>query len=49
VNTLGVKQLAMIGLAARSRAAMEVYHRNATFAADALDIEFVALADRKLL
>jgi hypothetical protein len=49
MNTLVIKQLAMIRLAARSWAAMEVYRRNATFAADTLDIEFVAVANRKLL
>src|SRR5581483_9190416 len=48
VETLGIEQPAVIGLAARAGAAMQIDGRNAAFATDAFDIELVTVADGEL-
>src|SRR5205085_7603586 len=45
METVGVEKPAMIGLAAGARAAVQVDRRDSVGAADALDIELVAIAD----
>jgi hypothetical protein len=49
VESFGVEQPAVIGLAARARTAMQIDGANAALAADAFDIELVAVADGELL
>src|ERR1700742_1456553 len=49
VESLGVEQPAMVGLAARAGSAMQIDRADAALAADALDIELVAVADGELL
>ena len=48
METLGIEQPAMIGLAAAAGPAMQIDGGNAVGAADALDIDLVAVADREL-
>ena len=48
VESFGIEQPAMIGLAARAGAAMQIDGADAALAADALDIEFVAVTYREL-
>ena len=49
VETLGIEQPAVIGLAAAAGTAMQIDCRNPADAADALDIDVVAVADDELL
>ncbi len=49
VETLGVEQPPVIGLAAAAGAAVQVDRRNAVGAADAFDMDLVAVADRQQL
>src|SRR6202042_1378264 len=48
VESFGVEQPTMIGLATRAWAAMQVDGADPALAADALDVELVAVADREL-
>ena len=48
LESFWIEQPAMIGLAARAGAAMQINSADAALAADAFDIEFVAVADREL-
>ena len=49
VKALGIEQPAVIGLAAAAGAAMQIDRGDAVGAADAFDIDLVAVADRQLL
>ena len=49
VKALGIEQPPVIGLAAAAGAAMQIDRRNAIGAADAFDIDLVAVADRQQL
>jgi hypothetical protein len=46
VKPFGIEQAAMIGLTAAAGPAMQIDGGNAAFAADALDVNFVVVADR---
>ena len=45
VKALRIEQAAMVGLAAGAGAAVQIHGRDAAGAADALDVDFVAVAD----
>ncbi len=49
VKTLGIEQPAVVGLAAAAGPAMQIDRGDAAGAADALDIDLVAVADGELL
>ena len=49
VEALRIEQPPMIGLAAAAGAAVQIDRGDATGATDALDIDFVAIADRQQL
>ncbi len=49
VETFGIEQPAMIGLAAAAGPAMQIDRGDAVVAADAFDIDLVAVADGELL
>src|SRR5579871_4175927 len=49
MKALGIEQAAVIALATAAGSAMQVNGGNAVIAADALDIDFVTIADRKQL
>ena len=48
VKALGIEQPPVIGLAAAAGPAMQIDRRDAADAADAFDIDLVAVADREL-
>ncbi len=49
METLGIEQPAMVGLAAAAGPAMQIDGRDSADAADALDIDIVTIADDELL